>query len=65
MYTVPRCGPCLATYEITQDRVAAAVERLLSEGRIEVEKTLRSPNGNVWLRPVDLSPQVGSVAGVP
>lgn len=53
------------TYEITQDRVAAAVERLLSEGRIEVEKTFKSPSGNVWLRPIDVFPQVLPVAGVP
>jgi len=47
-----------ANYEITQDRVAAAVERLLSEGRVTVEKVLRSSSGNQWLRPVEFPPQV-------
>ena len=44
------------TYEITQDRVLAAAERLLSEGRLTWEKVLKSPSGNVWLRPVEYSP---------
>lgn len=38
------------TYEITQDRVAGAVERLLADGRLEVEKVMKSSNGNVWIR---------------
>jgi hypothetical protein len=39
------------TYEMTQDRVLAAVERLLAEERLVREP--KSPNGNPWLRPVD------------
>lgn len=45
------------TYEITQDRVAAAVERLIAEELLTIEKELKSPNGNVWIRPID-PPQV-------
>ncbi len=39
------------TYEMTQDRVLAAVERRLAEERLVREP--KSPNGNPWLRPVD------------
>ena len=46
-----------ATYEITQDRVAAAIERLIAEESLMVEKELKSPNGNMWIRPID-PPQV-------
>jgi len=42
------------TYEVTQDRVAGAVERLLADGRLEVEKVIKSSNGNVWIRPLKL-----------
>ena len=45
------------TYEITQDRVAAAIERLIAEESLMVEKELKSPNGNMWIRPID-PPQV-------
>lgn len=45
------------TYEITQDRVAAAVERLIAEELLTIERELKSPNGNVWIRPID-PPQV-------
>jgi len=42
------------TYEITQDRVLAAVERLFAEGRLMQEKVIKSDSGNVWIRPVDV-----------
>lgn len=45
------------SYEITQDRVTAAIERLIAEESLMVERELKSPNGNVWIRPID-PPQV-------
>lgn len=53
------------TYPITQDRVGAAVERLLSQGKVVVESTSKSPNGNVWLRPSDYTPHVAPAVGTP
>ena len=47
-------------YHITQDRVLAAVERLLAENRLSVEP--KSVNGNVWLRPIENTPPQGSLA---
>lgn len=41
-------------YAITQDRVLAAIERLLAEKRLTVEP--KSPNGNVWIRPMEATP---------
>lgn len=41
-------------YAITQDRVLAAIERLLAEKRLTVEP--KSPNGNVWIRPMETTP---------
>ncbi|MDM7930029.1 AAA family ATPase [Blastomonas fulva] len=49
-------------YQITQDRVLAAVERLLAEERLTVESEVRSSSGNVWIRPIDQAPSVGSLA---
>jgi hypothetical protein len=47
-------------YQITQDRVLAAVERLLAEERLAVETLVKSPSGNVWIRPIDKAPWPGS-----
>lgn len=47
-------------YQITQDRVLAAVERLLAESRLT--KEAKSPNGNPWLRPMETTPPPGSLA---
>lgn len=52
-------------YEITQDRVAGAVERLLAGGKIEFERVVKSPSGNVWLRAIELPQQVPPAARVP
>lgn len=49
-------------YEITQDRVLAAVERLIAASGLVVEP--KSPNGNQWLRPIERSPGSGLDAGV-
>lgn len=51
-----------AEYEITQDRVLAAVERLIAASGLVVEP--KSPNGNQWLRPIERSPGAGLDAGV-
>ena len=49
-------------YKITQDRVLAAVERLMANKRLAWEKVLKSPSGNVWIRPMEAAPQPGSPA---
>lgn len=49
-------------YQITQDRVLAAVERLMADKRLAWEKELKSPSGNVWIRPVETTPSSGSLA---
>lgn len=46
-----------AEYEITQDRIFAAANRLIAQGGFVVEA--KSPNGNPWLRPVEQSPGAG------
>ena len=43
-------------YSITQDRVTAAVERMLADEKLAVEREVKSPNGNVWIRPDSFHP---------
>jgi hypothetical protein len=52
-----------AEYEITQDRIFGAIERLIAASGLKVME--KSPNGNPWLRPIERSPGAGLEAGVP